>query len=68
MSGEFDPAAQARAVAAAIGLPLQPEHLPGVAANLALAARLAAMLEAAPLGPAEEAAPVFVAGRGPEGP
>jgi hypothetical protein len=46
-----------------VGLPLDPAHLPGVAMNLALAARMAALVEKAPLGPAEEAAPVFVAGR-----
>jgi hypothetical protein len=68
MSGSFDPDAYARAAAAAMGLPLLPEHRPGVAANLALAARLAALVEAVPLDPAEEAAPVFVAGRGPAGP
>ncbi len=60
---EFDPAAYAARAAAAVGLPLDPAHLPGVAMNLALAARMAALVEKAALGPAEEAAPVFVAGR-----
>ena len=55
--------AYATSVAAAIGLPLDPRHLPGIAMNLALAARMAAILEAVPIAPAEEAAPVFVAGR-----
>ncbi|MCX8134694.1 MAG: DUF4089 domain-containing protein [Roseococcus sp.] len=60
---EFDPAAYAAQAAAAIGLPLDPAHLPGVAMNLGLAARMAALVETLPLGPAAEAAPVFVAGR-----
>jgi hypothetical protein len=59
----FDPAAYARAAAAAIGLPLHEAHLPGIAMNLALAARMAAVVEGLPLGPEDEAAPVFVAGR-----
>jgi len=63
MSTEFDAEAYARAAAAAIGLPLDPRHLPGVAANLRIAARMAALVEEAPLGPADEPAPVFVAGR-----
>lgn len=61
--GAFDAEAYARAAAAAVGLPLDPRHLPGVALNLRLAARMAAAVEAVPLGPADEAAPVFVAGR-----
>lgn len=61
---EFDPAAYARAAAAAVGLPLKDEHLPGVAMNLGLAARMAAVVEGMKLGPEDEAAPVFVAGRG----
>jgi len=65
MNPAFDAEAYAKAAAAAVGLPLDARHLPGVAFNLALAARMAAMIEAMPLGPADEAAPVFVAGREP---
>ncbi len=60
---EFDAEAHARAVAATIGLPLHPEHLPGIVMNLRLAARMAALVEGIALTPADEAAPVFVAGR-----
>lgn len=61
----FDPEAYARQAAALIGLPLAPEHLPGVARNLALAAQMAAIVEALPLGVADEPAPVFnPSGRG----
>jgi hypothetical protein len=60
---DFDAEAYAKTVAAAVGLPLDPAHLPGVAMNLRLAARMAAMVGSLPLSPAEEAAPVFVAGR-----
>jgi hypothetical protein len=63
---DFDPALYARAAAAAVGLPLRDEHLPGVAMNLGLAARMAAVVEGTKLEPEDEAAPVFVAGR--EGP
>lgn len=63
--GSFDAEAYARAAAALVGLPLDPRHLPGVAANLRIAARMAAMVEAMPLGPADEPAPVFLAGREP---
>ena len=62
---EFDPEAYARQAAAAVGLPLHPAHLPGIAMNLALAARMAALIEQVKLIPADEAAPVFVAGRAP---
>ena len=65
MSTEFDAESYASAAAAAVGLPLDPRHLPGVAANLKLAARMAAVVEGMPLSPADEAAPVFVAGREP---
>lgn len=65
MSTEFDAEAHARAAAAAVGLPLDPRHLPGVVLNLTLAARMAAMVEGLALSPATEAAPVFVAGREP---
>jgi hypothetical protein len=65
MSTEFDADAYARAAAAAAALPLDPRHLPGVVLNLKLAARMAAIVEGLPLYPADEAAPVFVAGREP---
>jgi hypothetical protein len=65
MSQEFDAEAYAKAAAAAVGLPLDPRHLPGVVANLKLAARMAAMVEGMTVAPTDEAAPVFVAGRGP---
>ncbi|MBY0339361.1 MAG: DUF4089 domain-containing protein [Acetobacteraceae bacterium] len=60
-SPRFEPAEYARAAAAAIGLPLRDQHLPGVALNLSLAARMAQIVEALPLTPADEAAPAFVA-------
>jgi hypothetical protein len=63
MTTEFDAEAYAKAAAAAVGLPLDPRHLPGVAFNLKLAARMAAVVEGMTLGPADEAAPVYVAGR-----
>lgn len=63
MSPAFDAEAYAKAAAAAVGLPLDARHLPGVAANLRLAALMAAQVEAWPLGPADEQAPVFVARR-----
>jgi hypothetical protein len=65
MSHEFDAEAYAKTAAAAVGLPLDPRHLPGIAFNLKLAARMAAMVEGMPITPADEAAPVFVAGREP---
>lgn len=61
----FDAEAYARAAASLIGLPLEERHMAGIALNLRLAARMAAMVEAMPLTPADEAAPVFVAGREP---
>jgi hypothetical protein len=64
MSTAPDPfEAYARAAAAVIGLPLDARHLPGVVQNLRIAARMAAVVEAVPLGPADEAAPVFSPGR-----
>ena len=60
---DVDAEAYAREAAALIGLPLDARHLPGVAANLRLAARMAAVVEGLPLAPADEPAPVFVAGR-----
>ena len=63
MNPEFDAEAYAKAAAAAVGLPLDPRHLPGVAFNLKLAARMAGLVEGMKLTPADEAAPVFVARR-----
>ncbi len=48
------------AAAAALDLPLHPEHRPGVLRYFALAAELAELVMAAPLGPLDEPAPVFV--------
>lgn len=59
----FDPAAYATQAAAAVGLEIDPAHRPGVEMNLALAARMAALIAQMPVGPEQEAAPVFVAGR-----
>jgi hypothetical protein len=64
-SPPFDAEAFVRAASAAIGLPLDPRHLPGVAMNIQLAARMAGIVEGMPITPADEAAPVFVAGREP---
>jgi len=58
-----DPEAYVRAVAPTLGLTIAPAHLPGVVANLTLAARMAGIVEAKTLIPADEAAPVFVAAR-----
>jgi hypothetical protein len=68
MTQDFDAEAHAKSAAAAVGLSLDPRHLPGVAANLRLAARMATILEGKPITPADEAAPVFVAGREAPGP
>ena len=62
-ASEFDAETYAKAVAAALGLPLDSAHLPGVVMNLRLAARMATVVQSLPVGPADEAAPVFVAGR-----
>jgi len=62
---DFDPEAYARQAAAAIGLPLHPAHLPGITMNLALARRMAGLIEQMKLSPADEAAPVFVASKTP---
>jgi hypothetical protein len=60
---EFDPAAYATQAAAAVGLEIDPAHRPGVEMNLALAARMAALIAKMPVGPGQEGAPVFVAAR-----
>ncbi len=57
---DFDPGAYAKQAAAAIGLPLNPAHLPGITMNLALAKRMAGLIEQMKLSPADEAAPVYV--------
>lgn len=57
---DFDPGAYAKQAAAAIGLPLHPAHLPGITMNLALAKRMAGLIEQMKLTPADEAAPVYV--------
>jgi hypothetical protein len=57
---DFDPGAYAKEAAAAIGLPLNPAHLPGITMNLALAKRMAGLIEQMKLSPADEAAPVYV--------
>lgn len=58
-----DPEVFVRAVAPALGLTIAPTHMPGVIANLALAARMAAIVEAKAIAVTDEAAPVFVAAR-----
>ena len=57
---DFDPEAYAKQAAAAIGLTLHPAHLPGITMNLALARRMAGLIEQMKLAPADEAAPVYV--------
>ena len=47
------------ATARALGLPLAPEHRPGVVRYFGLAAAFAAQLEAVPLARDDDAAPVF---------
>jgi hypothetical protein len=48
------------AAADALDLPIAPEHRPGVLRYFALAAEFAARIEALPLEPHDEPAPVFV--------
>jgi hypothetical protein len=48
------------AAAAALDLPLSPEHRPGVLQFFALAAGFAAQLQAVPLDAHDDPAPVFV--------
>ncbi|MBU8543789.1 MULTISPECIES: DUF4089 domain-containing protein [Roseomonadaceae] len=57
----FDAAAHARETARLIGLEIAPAHLPGVVANLQLAAQMAALVQGWPLDITDEPAPVFVA-------
>jgi hypothetical protein len=47
------------AMAAVVNVEITAEQRPGVKANLKTAAKMAALLEKAPLGPETEAAPVF---------
>jgi Protein of unknown function (DUF4089) len=51
--------------AAILGLHVLPEHRPGIAANLALLSRHAAIALAVPLPPEAEPAPVFRPGDAP---
>jgi len=62
---DFDPEAYACQAALAVGLALRPHHMAGVTLNLALAARMAAVVNQMPLAPADEAAPVFIPARIP---
>lgn len=62
---EDEAAAYLREAAAAIALPIDPAHAPGVVANLRLAARMAALVEGRPLDVTQEPAPVFNPGRAP---
>ena len=63
MDTEFNAEAYARAAAAALRLPLDPRHLPGVVFNLKLAGRMGEFVESVLLYPVDEMAPVFVARR-----
>jgi hypothetical protein len=55
----FDPAAYARHMAEALDLPLTPDYMPAVVANLAVAFRLAPLFLDFPLPDDAEPAPVF---------
>lgn len=59
---DFSPGTYAPQAAAAIGLTIREAHLPGVLMNLALAGRMAALVESVPLTPRDETAPIFIAG------
>jgi len=59
MSELFDPAALAEAMAALLGLKLEPESRGPVVMHLRIAAELAAKLAAVPLDDEAEPAPVF---------
>ncbi len=63
MTPSYD--AYAVQAAALIGLPLPPDRIAAVAANLAVAAGMAALVFAVPLSVADEPAPVFVAAPAP---
>jgi hypothetical protein len=57
--GAFDAARYLDGAAAALALPIAPEHRPGVLANLERLAALAALVMEFPLRDETEAAPVF---------
>jgi hypothetical protein len=57
--GSFDAARYMDAAAAALALPIAPEHRPGVVANLERLAAMAALVMEFPLPDETEAAPVF---------
>ena len=57
----FDAEAIIDAVAPLLGLPVAPEHRPGVVANLRMTARLAVLVAELPLDDREEPAPVYEA-------
>ena len=56
----FDPDAYVEQASRLVGLPVADEHRPGVARNMALIARMAALVTSFPLEPSVEPAPVFV--------
>ncbi len=56
---DFDPLAYARLMAKALALPLEPDQAPHVAANLAVASRLAALLMEFELPDEIDPAPVY---------
>lgn len=62
---EDEAAAYLREAAAAIALPIDPDHAPGVVANLLLAARMAGLVEGRSLDITQEPAPVFSPGHAP---
>lgn len=57
----FDPEAVMDAMIPLLGLPIGPEHRPGVIMNLAVTARLAALVTEFPLPDEVDPAPVFEA-------
>jgi Protein of unknown function (DUF4089) len=56
---DFDPDSVIDATAPLLGLTIADEYRAGIATNLVITARLAALLSAFPLGDEEEPAPVF---------
>jgi hypothetical protein len=59
MSDAFDPEAVIDALAPLLGLPVTSEYRAGAAANLRIAAAMAALVLAEPVGDHAEPAPVF---------
>jgi Protein of unknown function (DUF4089) len=59
MTTPFDPEALITAMAALLDLEIAPEYRPAVKANLEVAVRMAALVEAVPLGDEAEPAPVY---------